>query len=448
MNAVELIAAKQRGEPLSTDQISWIVKSFTIGDLPDYQMAALLMAIYFQKVSQREGRDFLSSMISSGRKFDLSHIRKPKVDKHSTGGVGDKTSLIIAPVIASLGIAVPMISGRALGHTGGTLDKLQSIPGFQVALSEREFITALEKTGCAFGAQTAEMVPADRKLYALRDVTSTVAIPPLIAASILSKKIAEGAESLVMDIKVGRGGFLPSENEAQMLASMIVDWANEEGIQAAAFGSDADQPLGTSCGNAPEVLESLDILRSGTGDARLLNLCQTLGASMILFGGKAASQAEAELLWDRTLRFGDGFEKFKEIAETQGSSAEVIENFVKFSTPEFTHEITATRSGFISDVNAREVGYGLVSLGAGRFKATDDVDHTAGVVFHLQTGDQIRAGDVIAKIGWSRSRDAAEAISRIESAIRIADNPPASRPLLRFYCDKNGMQPLHNPETT
>ncbi len=437
MLVVELIARKQKGDVLSAEEIRELVNGFTRGDVPDYQMSALLMAIYFQGLTDDEGRLFLEAMIDSGKRLDLSSVPGIKVDKHSTGGVGDKTSLIVAPVVAAAGIPVPMISGRGLGHTGGTLDKLESIPGFRVRLSEVEFERTLRQTNCAFGAQTAQLVPADRKLYALRDVTSTVAIPPLIAASILSKKIAEGTNALVMDVKVGSGGFLHSEAEARGLAQTLVKWSNTEGVKTIAFGTDMECPLGRAAGNAPEVLECLDILRTGKGDARLLELLRVLGGTMLMLGGKAPDIAEGQQLFDEILRSGAGFEKMKEIAAAQGSSASVIENYRANWRPSNTKEFRAARSGYVTRVDPREVGFALVDLGAGRRKSDDPVDHSAGVIFEKQEGDAVKAGELLATACWTIAA-AAEGLTRLSKAITIGDIPSPRRPLLYFTCDDAG----------
>jgi pyrimidine-nucleoside phosphorylase len=441
MLVVELIAKKQRGEALTAGEISDLVQGFTRGDVPDYQMAALLMAIYFRRLNEDEGRQFLKAMIDSGNRLKLDSVPGLKVDKHSTGGVGDKTSLIVAPVVAAAGVPVPMISGRGLGHTGGTLDKLESIPGFRVQLDDDEFERVLRNTGCAFGAQTAELVPADRKLYALRDVTSTVSIPPLIAASILSKKIAEGTNALVMDVKVGEGGFLRSEEEAKELAQTLVRWSAAEGVRTIAFGTDMQSPLGRAAGNAPEVIECFDVLHSGTGDTRLLDLCRALGAGMLLLGGKAATMREAAKLFDLTLRSGAGFSKMQEIAAAQGSKADVVENYTDFWQPRHRHEIHTERDGFVAAVHAREVGFALVDLGAGRRKAEDPVDHDAGAVFDKQVGDSVRKGDRLATVYWSNGVTSASGLRRLTEAFVITAAPPPPRPLMRFFCDEHGVRP-------
>ncbi len=441
MLVVELIARKQRGEALSAEDIRELVDGFTRGDVPDYQMSALLMAIYFQGLTDEEGRHFLKAMIDSGKRLDLSTVPGIKVDKHSTGGVGDKTSLIVAPVVAAAGIPVPMISGRALGHTGGTLDKLESIPGFRVRLTEAEFERTLKQTNCAFGAQTAELVPADRKFYALRDVTSTVAIPPLIAASILSKKIAEGTNALVMDVKVGSGGFLRNEAEARGLAQTLVQWSKAEDVRTIAFGTDMECPLGRAAGNAPEVLECLDILRTGAGDARLLDLSRVLGGAMLMLGGKAADVTAGRRLFDEILHSGAAFEKMKEIAVAQGSSASAIENYRVSWKPANRQEFRASRSGCVARVDPREVGFALVDLGAGRRKSDDPVDHSAGVIFERQEGDEVKAGELLATAYWTTATDPVEGLTRLSKAIALGDAPSPRRPLLHFTCDDAGCRP-------
>ncbi|MBI5059765.1 thymidine phosphorylase [candidate division KSB1 bacterium] len=441
MLIVELIAAKQRGEELTDAQIGHLISRFAVGKLPDYQMAALLMATYFRGLTDREGRAFLRAMVASGVRLDLSSVPGVKVDKHSTGGVGDKTSLIVAPVVAAAGVPVPMISGRALGHTGGTLDKLESIPGFRVRLDDAEFRRVIRATGGAFGAQTDELVPADRKLYALRDVTSTVAIPPLIAASILSKKIAEGTNALVMDVKIGSGGFLPSREAAESLAKTLVTWSRDEQVTTVVFGTDMEQPLGRACGNAPEVRESLDLLRTGTGDQRLLTVCRALGSAMILLGGRAADRRAATALFDRTLASGAGYEKFKAIAAEQGAAADVIDHYDERVRAAHSHELRAARSGYLSEIAPREIGLALVDLGAGRAAAGDPVDHTAGIVFDHQRGDYVNRGERIATILWSGEHDVSATLLRCERAISVADTPPVQRPLIQFYCDQSGVSP-------
>lgn len=438
-----LISKKQRGETLSEKEIRNLIHGFCNGGVPDYQMSALLMAMYFQGVADDEGRVFLSAMIESGERLSLSKVKGIKVDKHSTGGVGDKTSLIIAPLVAAAGVPVPMISGRALGHTGGTLDKLESIPGFRVGLSEAEFEQILLKHNCVFGAQTDKLVPADRKLYALRDVTATVSIPPLIAASILSKKIAEGANALVMDVKVGTGGFLRSLDEAEALSKMLVEWSASEKVETIVFGTDMNSPLGCAAGNSPEVSECLDILKTGTGDERLIELCAVLGGGMLALGGVVGTKEEGKVKFYELLSSGIGYDKFREIAVAQGANADELDHYNERAVASFTHELKARTSGYISAIEPKAIGLGLVDLGAGRRKSSDSVDHSAGIIFHNQVGDQVSQDDVLAVAQWSEERDSIQdGLERMENAYTISATKPPQTSLIQFYCDRNGLIPF------
>lgn len=432
MQVVELIARKQAGGELTDAEIDSLIRQFAVGEVPDYQMSALLMAGYFQGFSEREGLRFLDAMIRSGERWSFADIPAPKVDKHSTGGVGDKTSLIIAPVVAEAGLCVPMISGRALGHTGGTLDKLESIRGLRVTLARDEFARVLRDHGCAFGAQTSELVPADKRLYALRDVTATVAIPPLIAASILSKKIAEGTDALAMDVKLGPGGFLRSDLEARELGERIVNWSCEYGVRTVVFGTDMHQPLGATAGNALEVSECLDVLRTGRGERRLLELCTLLGGAMLWLGGLSASHAAGMTAFTRVLETGRGYDRFRRIAEAQGADPAIWREWEQANPCKHAVEIRAEQDGFINEVHPREVGLALVELGAGRKSAADAIDPSAGVLFAKHRGDKVTRGEVLATLQWSRSVEASSAQSRIARAFDIAPAVPAARPLHYF----------------
>ncbi|MBK8129848.1 MAG: thymidine phosphorylase [bacterium] len=432
MQVVELIARKQAGGELTDAEIDSLIRQFAVGEVPDYQMSALLMAGYFQGFSEREGLRFLDAMIRSGERWSFADIPAPKVDKHSTGGVGDKTSLIIAPVVAEAGLCVPMISGRALGHTGGTLDKLESIRGLRVTLARDELARVLRDHGCAFGAQTSELVPADKRLYALRDVTATVAIPPLIAASILSKKIAEGTDALAMDVKLGPGGFLRSDSEARELGQRIVNWSREYGVRTVVFGTDMHQPLGATAGNALEVSECLDVLRTGRGERRLLELCTLLGGAMLWLGGLSASHAAGMTAFTRILETGRGYDRFRRIAEAQGADPAIWREGEQANPCKNLFEIRAEQDGFINEVHPREVGMALVELGAGRKSAADAIDPSAGVLFAKHRGDKVTRGEVLATLQWSRSVEASSAQSRIARAFDIAPAVPAARPLHYF----------------
>jgi pyrimidine-nucleoside phosphorylase len=443
---IDWIRRKQQGGELTGEEIRELTGGFTRGDVPDYQMAALLMAMYFKGLTPAEGKSFLSALIGSGERQNLSDIPGIKVDKHSTGGVGDKVSLVVAPVVASVGVPVPMISGRALGHTGGTLDKLESIPGFRTKVSAREFRRILANVGCVLVGQSDSLVPADRKLYALRDVTSTVKIPGLIAASILSKKIAEGANGLVLDVKIGEGGFLPDKTEALELAKLLVSWAEENGLRAMAIGTDMETPLGQAAGNAPEVIESLKILKGEIAGTPLTALCELQGAMMIRLGGKAEDLPAARELYREAIASGKAFQKMRDIAHAQGATVDVFENFEQRVKPKKRAEIKAARSGVLSRIHAQKIGWGLVDLGAGRKKASDPVDPTAGIYFAKQEGDAIKTGDTMAEVVWSSLSDASESLVRLREAFVVSDEPDSSRPLVSFVCDSSGHRAVRDIE--
>ncbi len=433
MQVSELIARKQNGGELSNKEIDYLMLEFAREVVPDYQMAAMLMAIYFRGVNDREGLRFLDAMIRSGERLAFPNIHGKKVDKHSTGGIGDKTSLIVAPVVAEAGISIPMISGRALGHTGGTLDKLESIRGMNVNLSHAEFGRVLREQGCAFGAQTTTLVPADKRLYALRDVTSTVSIPPLIAASILSKKIAEGADALAMDVKVGPGGFLNSEAEARELSRRLVDWSAAYGVTTIVHGTDMHEPLGATAGNAVEVVECLEILKTGVGDSRLIELCELLGGTMLMLGEVCRDIESGKREFKKILQSGQGYDRFKRIAEAQGADPNVWSELELGVSATHSQEILAPADGFIKDIQPREIGLGLVDLGAGRKIANDPVDPTAGITFLKQRGMKVAKNEIMARVQWSRdSEDAQNGIQRIANAFEIGASAPESRPLVYF----------------
>lgn len=391
------------------------------------------MAIFFRGLNDREGLRFLDAMIQSGKRLDFKHIPCVKVDKHSTGGVGDKTSLIVAPVVAAAGLAVPMISGRALGHTGGTLDKLESIQGMKVNLEVEEFDRVLRTHGCAFGAQTDEIVPADRKLYALRDVTSTVAIPQLIAASILSKKIAEGTDALVMDVKIGPGGFLEDEQDARDLAQKLVTWSKHYRVRTIAYGTDMHEPLGRTAGNGVEVAECLEVLSTGTGDERLLELCELLGGTMLWLGGVSESVENGRRKFNDILLSGKGYSRFCEIAEAQGASTRAWSQFASGYPALFKREIRAETDGIVREINPRDIGLALVEIGAGRRIANAAIDHTAGIEFCVKRGDKVHAGDLLAVMQWSNPDvNVSACLLQIQKAFEIGEESSPPRPLKYF----------------
>jgi pyrimidine-nucleoside phosphorylase len=438
MNAIEIISRKQAGTELSADEIREIVFGYTRGEVPDYQMSAFLMAVYFQGMTQRETGDLVRTMTASGRRADLSNIPGRKVDKHSTGGVGDKVSLVVAPLVASLGVPIPMISGRGLGHTGGTLDKLESIPGFTTTLSVAQFIRQVADLGCALIGQTDEIVPADRKMYALRDVTSTVRSLPLIAGSILSKKLAEGAQALMLDVKFGRGAIFDNVAEARSLAKYLVDIGSETGLEITALLTDMDQPLGYAVGNWLEVRECLDLMRGTAAAPDLKELCLVQAAIMLTLGERAENYTEGRALAESALHSGSAFLKFVEIAHRQQAEVRFLENPDLYPTANANRVLEAKRNGYVSDLNALSIGQAAVSLGAGRMRKEDPVDYTAGIILHRKRGDYAEKGQPLATLFGATVDRIASVAAAVEAAFTIEDTPPASRPLILSRLTING----------
>lgn len=430
MRAVDLIRQKRDGQPLDAAAIQAFVAGVTDGSWPDYQISALLMAIVLRGMTPDEAAVLTGAMVRSGARLDLASFGTGVVDKHSTGGVGDKASLVLAPLAAACGAVVPMISGRGLGHTGGTLDKLESIPGFRTRLSMDEIRRTLERTGCALVGQTEDMAPADRRLYALRDVTATVESVPLISASILSKKIAAGISGLVLDVKVGAGAFMQSMDEARELARSIVRIAGLNGVRTEAVITSMDAPLGRAVGNALEVVEAIETLK-GRGPADTEALSVHLAARMLVLGGLAGSHDEAHARVRQALVDGSGLEKLRQIIEAQGGDPGVTDDYGKL--PAGPHQLTvpAARSGIIAAIDARQVGNASVLLGAGRDRVDADVDPSAGIELLLPIGADIRAGEIVAVVS-GRDRDRVEAASRaMAGVVRIADEAAPPQALIR-----------------
>jgi pyrimidine-nucleoside phosphorylase len=397
----------------------------------DYQLTAMLMAIYLQGMTAEETAVLTRAMADSGKRFQWDDIPGPKVDKHSTGGVGDKTSLILAPLVAACGGIVPMMSGRGLGHTGGTLDKLESIPGFRVGLSEDELRASLQKIGVGMIGQTGDVAPADKTLYALRDVTSTVESIPLITASILSKKLAEGIDGLVMDVKCGSGAFMKRPEEAKALAESIVSVGNANGVKTVALITGMDVPLGRYIGNSLEVIESINVLK-GEAPGDLEDLSVKLAALMLLLGGLATSESEAEAKIRKALTSGAGLEKFRQIIELQGGDPKVIDDYSRLPSAPHRHVVKAPRKGFVSLwLAAYPLGLAAMLLGAGRKRAEDGVQHDVGIILLKQSGDEVESGEPIATV-YSRDEAALkEVLGMVEVAIRIDDTPSEQLPLIR-----------------
>jgi pyrimidine-nucleoside phosphorylase len=429
MRAVDIIRKKRDGQGLSHAEIEAFVAGATSGDWPAYQVAALLMAVVLRGMSDDETSWLTGAMVRSGVRLDLSDVPGPKVDKHSTGGVGDKTSLILAPLAAACGAVVPMMSGRGLGHSGGTLDKLEAIPGFRVGLSLDQFRTALRQVGCALIGQTREVAPADKVLYALRDVTATVESIPLITGSILSKKIAEGIGALVMDVKCGRGAFMKTRDDARRLARSIVTIGNAQGVRTEALLTAMDVPLGRAVGNTLEVIECLETLK-GRGPKDLETLSVELAARMLLLGGVAASPADAEQRIRQALASGQGIEKLRAIIAQQGGDPHVVDDYRRLPTAPERTVVAAERSGYVVDLHAEIIGRGAMVLGAGRERAEDSVDHAVGVRILAHRGEQVRAGAGILEVHYRDAARLAAALPLLQGSCAIGDSPPPEQPLI------------------
>ncbi len=435
--AIDVIRKKRDGVELSPAEIEVLVNAYTRGDIPDYQVSAWLMAVVLKGMTRPETAALTDAMLHSGDVLDLSSLRARKVDKHSTGGVGDKTSLVLAPLAAAAGVAVPMISGRGLGHTGGTLDKLEAIPGFNVNLSVAEFRRVLEICGCAMIGQTAEIAPADRKLYALRDVTGTVESPYLICASIMSKKLAEGIDALVLDVKTGSGAFMKSEKDAAFLAELMVETGERMGKQVVALITDMDQPLGSMIGNALEVVEVVEVLRGG-GPADLRELCLELAGWMLHLGGVASSVGEGKQQSTKLISSGKALEKFKQMVELQGGDVRVIDDPKRLPQARKTLQVLSATAGYVASMQCEQIGTASIILGGGRERKEDSVDPAVGIVLHKKVGDRVAAGEPLATIYYNDDSRAAQAKRLMEASCEVADLAPAKRPLIHRVIGMSG----------
>jgi pyrimidine-nucleoside phosphorylase len=429
VRAVDIIVNKRDGRALSRDEIAFFVDGVTGGALPEYQASALLMAILLRGMTAQETAWLTDAMVASGVRVDLRDIPGVKVDKHSTGGVGDKTSLVLAPLVAACGVPVPMMSGRGLGHTGGTLDKLEAIPGFRVDLSLAEMKAALARTGCVMIGQTARIAPADKKLYALRDVTGTVESIPLISASIMSKKIAEGIDALVLDVKTGGGAFMKTEADSRRLAESLVSIGNASGVKTEAVITAMDAPLGCAVGNALEVAECLDVLRGG-GPADLVEVSLELAARMLVLGGVAPDRAAADRQLRAAIASGAGLDRFRRMIEAQGGDPRVVDDAERLPHASDRHVVTAKRSGFVAAVDAYGVGRASVSLGAGRDRIEDAIDPAVGIRVLAKPGDAVRAGDPLFEVHYRDRGRLEAALALLGSAATLTDERPAARPLV------------------
>jgi pyrimidine-nucleoside phosphorylase len=429
MRVPELIERKRNGEELEAEEIQFLIQSYTSGETPDYQMAAFLMAVYFQGLTDHEVDLLTAAMIASGETLDLSDIPGMKVDKHSTGGVGDKTSLIAAPLAAAAGVIVPMISGRALGHTGGTLDKLESIPGFRTDLTVEQFKGLLSQHGLAFIGQTDELAPADGKMYSLRDVTATVESVPLIASSIMSKKLAVGLDALVLDVKVGSGAFMKKQVEARRLAQLMVGIGRRVDKKVIALLTDMSQPLGYAIGNALEVMEVSQTLQN-SGPIDLTRLSLELAARMIFLAKLTPTLDAAREMAQARLLDGSGYRKLKEVIAAQGGDPDVLDRFDLLPNATGAREIITPRGGYVSAINAEDIGKAVVMIGGGRTTKDSVIDHAVGIILEVKVGQKVDQGAVLGRIYYTQDTNLEEAAELVEDAFRISANAPDQRDII------------------
>jgi pyrimidine-nucleoside phosphorylase len=441
MNPVELIRKKRNGGALSKAEFEALISGYVRGEIPDYQMSAFLMAVYFSGMTVEETVAFTDVMLHSGEVIDLSTIPGRKVDKHSTGGVGDKVSLILVPIVAACGVPVPMISGRGLGHTGGTLDKLESIPGFRTNLSINEYKRVIADVGAVMIGQTEQIAPADGKMYSLRDVTATVESIPLIAGSIMSKKLAEGIDALVLDVKTGNGAFMQSYDNAVALVQALVSIGTKVGKQVVGFITDMNQPLGTSVGNWLEVLESVECLR-GKNIPDLMEVTYVLGGAMLHLGGKAKSIEEGMKLCQSAVWSGKAYEKFLQIVERQGGDTTFLQQPEMYPVmSRFAVEVKSPAAGYVTAFDTMRIGVLAVELGAGRQRVDEMIDPKAGILFRKKIGDKIEQGETLAIIYTDRERALETAVPELASSIRVEREAVARGPVVHAFVDADGVRP-------
>jgi pyrimidine-nucleoside phosphorylase len=438
MTASDVIRKKRDGEALTQEELRFLIDGFVSGIIPDYQMSSFLMAVFFRGMSSEETVEFTRLMLHSGEAIDLSGIPGVKVDKHSTGGVGDKISLLLAPIVAACGVPVPMISGRGLGHTGGTLDKLESIPGFNTTLTVAEYKHVVAEVGAVMIGQTKDIAPADRKMYALRDVTSTVESIPLIAGSIMSKKLAEGIDALVLDIKVGKGAFMRTYERATDLAQTLVNIGNGFGKETIGFITDMNQPLGYAIGNWNEVVESMECLQ-GRNIGDIMELTYLLSGAMVVLAKKATTVEEGIELCKEMVRNGKAFSKFLQLAKRQGGDISFVEHPEKYPRSKFDEKIYADNNGFVQSIDAMELGLTSILLGAGRTKVVDVIDPKAGILLSKKIGDKVHRGDELARIFTDKQDAVNTASRRIGKAFSFTASPPKTQPLIISRVDRDGV---------
>ncbi|MCE0740943.1 pyrimidine-nucleoside phosphorylase [Bacillus subtilis] len=425
MRMVDIIIKKQNGKELTTEEIQFFVNGYTDGSIPDYQASALAMAIFFQDMSDRERADLTMAMVNSGETIDLSAIEGIKVDKHSTGGVGDTTTLVLAPLVAALDVPVAKMSGRGLGHTGGTIDKLEAIDGFHVELTKDEFIKLVNRDKVAVIGQSGNLTPADKKLYALRDVTGTVNSIPLIASSIMSKKIAAGADAIVLDVKTGAGAFMKTEEDAAELAKAMVRIGNNVGRQTMAVISDMSQPLGFAIGNALEVKEAIDTLK-GEGPEDLHELVLTLGSQMVVLAKKANTLDEARAKLEEVMKNGKALEKFKDFLKNQGGDSSIVDDPAKLPQAAYQIDVPAKEAGVVSEIVADEIGVAAMLLGAGRATKEDEIDLAVGIMLRKKVGDKVEKGEPLVTL-YANRENVDEVIAKVYDNIRIAAEAKAPK---------------------
>ena len=430
MRAVDIIQKKRQGEELSREEIEFLVLGFTRGEVPDYQMAAWLMAVVWRGMSERETVDLTLTMARSGDMLDLSSIAPVIVDKHSTGGVGDKTTLVVAPLVACLGLPVGKMSGRGLGFSGGTLDKLESIPGFNVNFTREQFMALLKQHGIVLAGQSADLAPADGKMYALRDVTATVESLPLIASSVMSKKIAAGANAIVLDVKTGAGAFMKTEADAVALAEIMVKIGRGVGRKVSAVISDMEQPLGYAVGNALEVAEAIVTLQ-GHGPADFAEHCIVVAAEMLLLAGKCTTVEAGRTMLQEAIASGRAIAKFREWVRAQGGDERVVDDITIMPQARLVCELESPQAGYIAAINAMQVGMATVALGAGRQKKGEPIDHAVGVVLHKKVGERVAAGEPLLTIYANDEQQLAEARDRLLTAYQWSNTPVRPAPLIR-----------------
>lgn len=434
MRMVDIITSKRNGNELTDEEISFFVNGYTKGEIPDYQVSALMMAIYFRGMNERETLTLTTEMENSGDKLDLSAIKGIKVDKHSTGGVGDKTSLALTPIVSACGVPIAKMSGRGLGHTGGTIDKLESFEGFNVSIPTSEFIDNVNRIGISIMGQTADLAPADKKLYALRDVTGTVENMSLIASSIMSKKLAAGADAIVLDVKTGSGAFMKTLDDSKALAEEMVRIGKGAGRNCIAVISDMDQPLGNAVGNAIEVREAIDTLK-GKGPADFTELVMTLASYMIMLGGKADTVSKARLLAEDAVKSGAALKKLGEFIEAQGGSADQVYHPETLKVSDKSITVKADRSGFVDRIICDEVGVACMMLGGGRASKEDVIDLSVGIRLLKKRGDRVESGDDLAIVYYNDEKNLSEAALKLKNSYFISDTEPAGQDLIKMIIE-------------